>query len=89
MEPKSRAANQTKPEPFPASSTEAEAETPASDHPGAADGATGTGGGDVGDAAGVPVVSEQPSAGTSETTPVAEGLHVPDVEEPDVRSTGL
>ena len=41
-----------------------------------------------GSPASVPVVSEEAAAGTSEQTPVVQGLHVPDVEEPDVRGAG-
>lgn len=84
----SHAANQTKTEPVPSSATESEAETPSSAHPQGPQGATGQVGGDVGDPASVPVVSEEAAAGTSEQTPVVQGLHVPDVEEPDVRGAG-
>ncbi|MCU1601215.1 MAG: hypothetical protein JWO22_1924 [Frankiales bacterium] len=82
----SRSQNQTKTEPFPASATESEAETPASDHPQAPSGTTGARTGDVGDAASVPTTSDQSAPGTSEQAPVVQGLHTPDVEEPDTRS---
>ena len=82
----SRAANQTKTEPFPSSATESEAETPGSDHPQAADGTTGAGAGDVGDTASVPAPGSEPAPGTSEETPVAQGVHTPDVDEPEPRT---
>lgn len=66
--------NQTKTEPFPASATEAEAETPGHDHPGLTatdDRAFSTG---------------QDAPGTSEQHPVVQGMHVPDVDESDTRS---
>jgi len=81
----SRTANQTKTEPFPASSTESEAETPGSDHPQTPTGTTEAGG-DVGDAATVPVVSEEKAAGTSEESPVVQGLHTPEVDQPEPRT---
>lgn len=83
----SRSANQTKTEPFPAGPGGSEAETPASDHPQSPEGGTGTRGGDVGDAASVPTTSDDAAPGTSEQTPVAQGVHTPDVDEPDPRST--
>jgi hypothetical protein len=84
----SRAANQTKTEPFPASATEAEAETPGSRHPQAPSGTTDGGAGDVGDPASVPLPGRDESApGSSEESPVVQGLHTPDVTEPDPRST--
>ena len=81
--PESRAANQTKTEPIPASSTEAETETPASDHPQAPAGTTGGRAGDVGDAASVPATSEASAPGTSEELPVAQGIHTPEVRSTD------
>ena len=84
----SRSANQTKTEPIPASATESEAETPSSAHPQGPEGATGARDGDVGDPTAVPPTSEQSAPGTSEQPPVVQGLHTPEVEEPDVRSTG-
>ena len=81
----SRAANQTKPEPFPSSATEAETETPATDHPQGPAGTTEAGG-HVGDAASVPATSDAPAPGTSEESPVVQGLHTPRVEEPDTRT---
>lgn len=41
---------------------------------------------DVGDTASVPANAEQSAAGSSEETPVAQGIHTPEVEEPDLRS---
>ena len=84
----SRAANQTKHEPMPASATESETETPASHHPQAPTGGARRhcgDGGDVGDAAGVPPTSDQPAAGTSEELPVVQGVHTPAVTEPPSR----
>jgi hypothetical protein len=82
----SRAANQTKTEPIPASATESETETPGSDHPQGLSGTTGGGPGDVGDAASAPATSDQPAPGSSEENPVVQGLHQPEVEEPDTRT---
>ena len=76
MSTESRAANQTKTEPFPASATEAEATTPGADHPQApastAESVTGLGG--------------ITAPGTAEELPPVEGLHVPDVDERDPRT---
>lgn len=71
--PESRAANQTKTEPIPASSTEAETETPASDHPQAPSGTTDQRALTTGDDA----------PGTSEELPVAQGVHTPEVRSTD------
>ncbi|MFN2536545.1 MAG: hypothetical protein ABR549_00145 [Mycobacteriales bacterium] len=80
--------NQSKPEPFPASATDSEAQTPSTDHPQAPSGTTPARGGSVGDSASVPANSEESAAGSSEEAPVVQGVHTPDVEEPDPRSTG-
>jgi hypothetical protein len=42
--------------------------------------------GHVGDAATVPPTSEQPAPGSSEQTPVVQGLHTPDLDEADTRT---
>ena len=63
----SRSANQSKPEPFPASAAESEAETPGAAEPGRG-------------------VAGEPAAATSEELPVVQGLHVPEVDEPDPRT---
>jgi hypothetical protein len=42
--------------------------------------------GHVGDAATVPPTSGQPAPGSSEQTPVVEGLHTPDLDETDTRT---
>jgi hypothetical protein len=79
----SRSANQTKTEPIPASPSESEAETPG----GASSEATPPrSAGHVGDAASVPTTSDEPAPGTSEESPVVEGLHQPDFPEPDTRT---
>jgi hypothetical protein len=78
----SESANQTKTEPFPASSTESEAETPAGSHPQAASGTREAGAGDVGDPASVPAVSTDAAPGTSEESPVVQGVHTPRVSTP-------
>ena len=70
---RSRAANQTKREPFPASATEAEAETPGAEHPQTPSGTTDERALPGGDAA----------PGTSEELPPVQGVHTP-----QVRSTG-
>ena len=76
MSTDSRAANQTKTEPFPASATESEATTPGADHPqapaGTAETAEGLGG--------------ITAPGTAQELPPVEGLHVPEVDERDTRS---
>lgn len=81
--PESRAANQTKTEPIPASASEAEIETPASDHPQAPSGTTEGRAGDVGDPASVPPSSDQAAPGTSEELPVVQGIHTPTVRSTD------
>ncbi len=82
----SRSQNQTKTEPFPASATESEAETPGADHSAAASGTTGARAGDVGDAASVPTTSDDAAPGSSEELPVVQGVRTPDVPEPDTRT---
>ena len=72
MENKSWASNQTKAEDFPAGGGQGDVETPGADDlavPGAEHA--------------VALGDEAP--GTSEQLPVVQGLHVPDVEEPDTR----
>ena len=76
--------NQTKAEPFPASATESETETPGGGSA-SAPGVAGPSGGS-GDAASVPSVGEQASGATSEELPVVQGVHVPHPDEPDPRS---
>jgi hypothetical protein len=81
----SRSANQSKTEPFPASASEADAETPADDDPQQPGGSLPSGAGSTGDAPGVPVTSSVPAPGSSEELPVVQGLHTPEVDEPDPR----
>lgn len=76
MTTESRAANQTKTEPFPASAIEAEAPTPGEGDPqvpgGSAETVTGLGG--------------ITAPGTAEELPPVEGLHVPELDEKDPRT---
>ncbi|MCU1623370.1 MAG: hypothetical protein JWL79_2215 [Frankiales bacterium] len=58
------------PDPFPTESTESET----------------SGTGHVGDAATVPPTSEQPAPGSSEQTPLVQGLHTPEIDEADTRT---
>ena len=62
----SRAANQTKTEPFPAGPGESEAPTPGADDPQAP--------------------RTDRAQGTSEELPPVQGIHVPEVDEPDPRT---
>jgi hypothetical protein len=81
----SRSANQSKTEPVPASATESESETPgqgAPQQPGRLR-PERTG---AGDAAGVPTSASQAAPGSSEELPVAQGIHEPEVDEPDPRT---
>jgi hypothetical protein len=82
----SRSANQSKPEPFPASATESEAETPGATEPQQPGSPVTAGRSGAGDTATVPATGDEPAAATSEELPVVQGLHVPEVDEPDPRT---
>ena len=74
-------ANQGKAEDFPAAESQGQTETPgAADPQGASRGADLAAGG-AGDAADVPVLSDQAEPGTSEELPPVAGTYVPDVDE--------
>jgi hypothetical protein len=81
----SRSANQSKTEPLPASATESETETPGEGAPQQPGGLRHDRSG-AGDAAGVPTTSTQAAPGSSEELPVVQGIHDPEVHEPDPRS---
>ena len=82
----SRSANQRDAEPFPASATESETETPGAADPQQPGGASATGRGGPGDPASVPASGSDPAPSSSEELPVVQGLHVPEVDEPDPRA---
>ena len=74
-------ANQGSAEEFPTAQSQGQAETPgAADPQGPTRGAALTGGG-PGDAAQVPVLSDQAEPGTSEQLAPVAGVHVPEVDE--------
>ena len=77
----SPAANQSKAEPFPASPAQGQAETPGAGDQQANSRGSGTAAGGAGNAADVPVLSDQAAPETSEELPPVSGRYVPDVDE--------
>lgn len=72
-------ANQGKSEPFPASPSQGDQETPGADHPQAPSPAADDG--TAGSAGSVPVSGTQAAEGTSEGLPVAQPVHVPELDD--------
>ncbi|MGB8650924.1 MAG: hypothetical protein WCD35_09705 [Mycobacteriales bacterium] len=82
----SRSANQSKTEPFPAAPAQGEAETPGAGHPQQAGASVQVGSGGPGDAADVATPATEAAPGTSEQSPVVQGIFAPDVDEADPRN---